>query len=150
MIAGLASMVINPQFLPSPIAPMFLLRDKDIPVCLYHDWPRFTQSHLLYFIEHSRGLRKRQIQWQKERHLLNINSNINSIKDMPKYFSWKAFTTRIFLSALPKSIFQFNFCLKYKLFQNTVLTASLGKPSVPCLIIFTVITRILNKNLTCE
>lgn len=142
-------MVINLQFLHSPISPMFLLRDKDIPVYLYHDWPRFTQSYLLYFIEHSRGLRKRQIQWQKERHLLNINSNINSIKDMPKYFSWKVFTTRIFLSALPKSIFQFNFCLKYKLFQNMVLTASLGKHSVPCLIIFTVITRLLNKNLTC-
>ena len=143
-------MVINLQFLHSPISPTFLLRDKHIPIYLYHDWPRFTQSCLLYFIEHSRGLRKRQIQWQKERHLLNINSNINSIKDMPKYFSWKVFTTRIFLSALRKSIFQFNFRLKYKLFQNMVLTASLGKPSVPCLIIFTVITRLLNENLTCE
>lgn len=39
---------------------------------------------------------------------------------------------------------------KYKLFQNMVLTASLGKPSGPCLFIFTVIIRFLNKNLTCE
>lgn len=64
---------------------------------------------LLYFIAHSGDLRKEKNpvtaqSGRRNTYWIFIDPSTNSIKHMPKYFSLKFCTTRIFVSSLPKSV----------------------------------------------